>query len=548
MRKMNNYVPLSEEIFLIFLLPILIGILLALIGREKLIKTIGVGSSILFISILLFSAISLPTVFSLKIIRIAFFLTLSVSIICAFLGVDEDIFRGIINDFGAILKAEAFAILFIWILMQADLLTQLIAGIFEADQFLFAAIILYTLGSSFSSVSYFSKGALRDFSAGFFSGSLLGVIVGYVFSIIGLVGSEWSVYQTIINRFFVISLVLLILAYIVTPHLIIKGQGFGLFKGLKLESTYISTDSLQVVLGKYLKVIFSQPTYIGFLTTRGGMISGCIFLGDGKLAAETRYKRQEVNIKSLFLVAYPLGDMEKIMSNLPIIRAPEKDLIFYGLDKRYVREVLEGLKKSAEKELANRTSVIRLPFIQIMEAPYFDYVRVGPILVIDAPSYELVRLGPLKIRDINSEFGLVFGLCITADNKRCSFFSSDRLIEIRINNSHIKQTSWEFKLRKGNLKIYINERKKLKELAVNGVRITVKEDIATLSIDDKKITANKDGEILILSANKQLEKRNVELANRIIQRLENLIKKALIRFTEIDMMIDNVRRILDTIE
>jgi len=536
------YSPLS------FLLIVsLIVIIPVIAGYKEVMKYFGIvsGFALLFDSLLITLYPVLKDSYIQTFAQELFPYLLSLFIVSISVATREHVFENRINDIGVVFKAQALSLIVLWGLIRLSVVDSLTLS--QLDQLVFLAIISYIIGNALVMVSGFSLSEdFKGFVMGLFIASLLGVVIGHALEALSLTSSVWWKYQLFLNRFFVITSILAIFGFLLPFIPMNPRSRVSVFGDLRIDKMFIPASSLDIAIGKHILAKIPQGTYILLLKRCMGGGKGLAFLGEIQLTIRIKYKVFDFKTKSLLLFSYLTKDLQHRLIPLGIYEVSRSEMELYGITEREIKSVLEQLITYANEKLCEEYSVIKLPFTEIVKGSYFRIIRVGPLSIMKSPILKLIKLGPIQIiKDASGKrTDEIYGIFI-ADNKICMFHAFGEFLRVDLQDFFFEQSPSSFRLIKGNLEVFIDTRAPLKELRVEDLRVRITENKASLEVNSKKIIVDKTGNIRAVILNNTFEKFDKKLANQIINRLENLIDKALSKITKVDEVLSDIKHILN---
>ncbi|ASJ09148.1 hypothetical protein A3L11_07860 [Thermococcus siculi] len=217
----------------------------------------------------------------------------------------------------------------------------------------------------------------------------------------------------------------------------------------------------------------------------------------------------------------PLGKVSKKLLS-PVIVWTEEKLGGKKVspDAAFVARV-NGLVNPERLYRKDKDSVVDLGFIKVYEGEGFEYVKLPFIEVIETPSGEEVRIGPMRFRDGNPE--MPPGDMLTIRELRNGFQLTrigDRLT-IKTEEYTVETDGKRVTYRSGNESLSLGETVSLRS---GDVSVSVGRDRARIKIEDVVISA-RDGTVRIRAGGKTYSIENAEACRLVLDKAKRIVEE-----------------------
>jgi len=395
----------------------------------------------------------------------------------------EASFKGKQYFIGSVLKSYAVSLMLTWVLFKLSLFPPnwLLIYLPTIDSMLGYSLLTYVLGAAFESIEFSgASGFLGGFFRGLAISSIFALIVSYVIQWLGLV-RDWQFYHEAIFNISIVSIVVSILLYIAMPS---KENYLYLhdLKRRKLKARILYRD-VNVYLHDKMKLnIKRESVFVPFKVEGyfGGYIQGIIDYGVDAEIKKISGKADEILILTKQKVLDELYESSEEIGR--------EDFIFRDMDINELGERINSIL-SEIKESRKSSSLIKLPFVKIIESEEFDYVKAGPVTIYDfneGGSY--IKIGPIKIvdGDINNMLNITHVIIRDIDRGIVKIISSRNKLTINISGEKIKLG------------------KEYEEYLAKGKKIKISNEKTIIHVDSTKIILEGDEKVIIRKPHKKI--------------------------------------------
>ncbi len=422
---------------------------------------------------------------------------------------------------GGILKAYAFAFFVSWILIKLNIFVNLFNTYPSEEEILIIALLMYILGNGIESSSSFS---INDMIGGFINGvtaaAIVSLVISYLFQFFHLVSENWKIFHNYLLQLTILAIILSIVSIIMIPRMnygwksIIKLENNNIRIGVHERSILIN-NNIHINLGRSFTII----------PIKGKIHRGIYVKGDIKYEIRTPMKRILGTANSGIIVSN--YDLEVICS---IVSEAEKvedfDLRYLGIQKELLIRDANRLLKTLMRHVINMT-IIKMPFLEIIEKGETDYVRVGALTIIDGPEGGVIKIGPMRIIEENPVIFKREIYAVLNDAQRGLIW-----IKIKPEVYMIKTNKERIKVSKRGTIHVVNGKKIILEgekrkIILNNIKLSVDGDRkAVLERGEKRIIIKPNTGVIILETpTKRQAITHKDKAERIFTRINMTIDK-----------------------
>ncbi len=451
-------------------------------------------------------------------------------------------FRGKQYYIGAVLKSFAVSFMLIWVLFKLNLFpaTWLPTYIPTIDGALGEALLMYVIGAAFESMELNGvSGILGGFFRGLAVSSFFALILSFIIQWISLV-RDWWIYHNALLNIFLVSFVVAILLYMVTPSKE-KPLSINKFKEKKIKARVLFRDTNFSPHEKLVMRVKKESLFIPFKVNG---YFGSYFQGDITYSIEgnvkkIRGKASEALILSKHRIAEEFYDNSEELS--------KEDFIFRDISLSELSERINVLL-SEIKESKKESSIVKLPFVKIIESEDFDYIKAGPVTIYDlASGGSYIKIGPIKIVDgeVDSIFKMSHIILRDIDRGIIKITASSNKINVSVSGEKIKIGKGYEELQTQGKKIRVSGSRI--SVSVNNTRIILEGDEKVIiKKPNKKIVADKTTGTLTIITEEEGKKviRNRDQAIRTIHRVTESVEKIMreaLKEPEIDEVKDLIK-------